>query len=98
MQLILTFLQDNAILTAICGFAAAGIFQLLKRIPWFVNLAGNEIIKGRVASFLVVVATTIVGFAVKGEWAGFSAALIVAVQAWIVAQGAWAGILRCDKK
>ena len=94
MQTILTLLQDNALLTAICGIAAAGLFQLLKRVLWFEDLAGNEVVKGRVASLLVAIATTLVGLAATGEWAGALAAILAAVQTWFVAQGAWAGLLR----
>ena len=94
MTEIWALLQDNAAMTAFLGVVVAIVFQAIKSIKWFENLAGSDLWKGRVTSLLVSIVATVGALAASGEWAGIWPAIVAGFQTWFVAQGAWAGLLR----
>ena len=94
MTEIWALLQDNVAMTAFLGVVVAIVFQYLKGLKWFENIAGSDIWKGRVTSLLVSIVATVGALAASGEWAGIWPAIVAGFQTWFIAQGAWAGIIK----
>jgi hypothetical protein len=97
MQTLIEILQDNAMVTAICGIITALLIQGIKQLPWFEDITISDVIKGRIASLLVAIVTAIGGLLATGDLSNIWTVIIAALQTWFVAQGFWAGVLRGEK-